>query len=39
MWKNRSKNVQSDNNKIVYVHLIDFLQRNGIYIRKKPRIY
>jgi len=28
-WKNSLKNVESDNNNILYETLIDFLQRNG----------
>jgi len=32
------KNVESDNNKILYETLFDFfLQRNGIYFLNKPR--
>jgi len=38
MWKNSLKNVESDNNKILYVTLLDFLQRNGTYFLNKPRI-
>jgi len=38
MWKNSLKNVESDNNKIFYETLIDFLQRNGTYCLNKPRI-
>ena len=38
MWKNSLKNVESDNNKIVYETFIDFLQRNGTYFLNKPRI-
>jgi len=37
MWKNSLKNVESDNNKIFYETLIDFLQRNGTYCRNNPR--
>jgi len=39
MWKNSLKNVESDNNKILYETLLDifFLQRNGIYFLNKPR--
>jgi len=38
MWKNSLKNVESDNNKILYETLFDFiLQRNGSYLLKKPR--
>ena len=36
MWKNRLKNVESDNNKILYETLLDFLQRNGTYFLNKP---
>jgi len=39
MWKHRLKNVESDNNNILYETLIDFLQRNGTYFLNKPRIY
>jgi len=40
MWKNSSKNVESDNNKILYETLLDFfLQRNGSYFLNKPRTY
>ena len=39
MWKNSIKNVESDNNKILYETLLDFfLQRNGTYFLNKPRI-
>jgi len=38
IWKNSLKNVESDNNKILYETLIDFLQRNGTYFLKKSRI-
>jgi len=32
MWKNSLKNVESDNNKMLYETLLDFfLQRNGSY--------
>ena len=37
MWKNSLKNVESDNNKILYETLIDFLQRNDTYFPNKPR--
>ena len=38
MWKNSLKNVESDNNKILYETLLDFvLQRNGSYFLNKPR--
>ena len=37
MWKNSSKNVESDNNKIVYETVLDFLKRNGTYFLNKPR--
>ena len=39
MWKNSLKNVESDNNKILYEILLDFLQRNGTYFLNKPRMY
>ena len=39
MWKNSLKNVESDNNKILYETLLDFfLQRNCTYFLNKPRI-
>ena len=38
MWKNNLKNVEYDNNKILYETLLDFLQRNGTYYLNKPRI-
>jgi len=38
MWKNSLKNVESDNNKILYESLLDFfLQRNGTCFLNKPR--
>jgi len=38
MWKNSLKNVESDNNKILYENLLEFfLQRNGTYFLNKPR--
>jgi len=36
MWKNSLKNVESDNNKILYETLINFLQWNGTYFLNKP---
>ena len=37
--KNSMKNVESDNNKILYETLLDlFLQRNGTYFLNRPRI-
>ena len=40
MWKNCLKNVESDNNKILYETLLDFfLQWNGTYFLNKPRTY
>ena len=37
-WKNSLKNLESDNNRILYETLIDFfLQRNGTYFLNKPR--
>jgi len=38
MWKNSLKNVESDNNKILYETLLDFLQRNGTYFLNRPCI-
>jgi len=39
MWKNGLKNVESDNNKILYEALLDFfLQRSGTYFLNKHRI-
>ena len=39
MWKNSLKNVESDNNKILYENVLEFfLQRNGTYFLNKPRI-
>jgi len=38
MWKNSLKNVESDNNKILYEFFFQFLQRNGTYFLNKPRI-
>ena len=38
MWKNSLKNVESDNNKILYETLLEFLQRNVTYFLNKPRI-
>jgi len=37
MWKNSLNNVESDNNKIIYETLLDFLQQNGTYFLNKPR--
>ena len=39
MWKNSLKNVECDNNKILYETLLDFffLQRIGAYFLNKPR--
>jgi len=37
MWKNSLKDVESDNNKILYETLLNFLQRNGTYFLNKPR--
>ena len=31
MWKNSLKNVESDNNKILYETLLYILERNGTY--------
>jgi len=39
MWKNSLKNVENDNNEILYENLLDFfLQRNGTYFLNKPRM-
>ena len=38
MLKNSLKNVESDNNKILYEKLLDFFQRNCIYFLNKPRM-
>ena len=39
MWKNSLKNVESDNDKILYETLIDFLlQRNDTYFLSKSHI-
>ena len=38
-WKNSLKNVESDNNKILYETLLDFfLERDGTYFLNKPRM-
>jgi len=38
MWKNSLKNVESDNNTILYETVLNFfLQRNGTYFLNKPR--
>jgi len=37
MWKNSLKNLESDNNKILFETLLIFLQRNGTYFLNKPR--
>jgi len=38
MWKNSLKNVESDNNKIIYETLLySFLHRNDTYFLNKPR--
>jgi len=40
MWKSSFKKVESDNNKILYETLLDFvLQRNGIYFLNKPLMF
>jgi len=39
MWQNSLKNVESDNNKILYEKLLDFFfQRNGTNFLNKPCI-
>ena len=35
MWKDSLKNVESDNNKILYEILLDFLHRKGTYLLNK----
>jgi hypothetical protein len=37
VWKNSLKNIESDDNKILYETLLDFLLRNGVYFLTKPR--
>ena len=38
MWKNSLKNVESDNNKILFETVLEFvLQWNGTYCLNKPR--
>jgi len=38
MWTNSVRNVESDNNKILYETSLDFFfKRNGIYFLNKPR--
>jgi len=39
MCKNNLKNVESDNNNILYETLLDFFKRNGTYCLNKPRTY
>ena len=36
--ENSLKNVESDNNKILYETLFDFLRRNGTYFLNKLRV-
>jgi len=38
MWKNSLKNVESDNNKMLYETLLDFFQRSITYFLNKPHI-
>jgi len=38
MWENSFKNVESDNNKMLYETILDFLQRNGTYFLNKIRV-
>jgi len=39
-WKNSLKNVESDNNKILYETILDFLlQQNGTHFLNKLRKY
>jgi len=37
MWKNGLKDVESDNNKVFYETLLNFLQQSGTYFLNKPR--
>jgi len=39
MWKNSLKNVESDNNKILYEILLDFFTAKRYYFLNKPRIF
>ena len=39
MWKNSLKNVEPDNNKILYETLLIFLELNGTYFQNKPRTF
>ena len=40
IWKNNLKNVESDNNNILYETLLDFfLKQNGTRFLNKPRIW
>ena len=40
LWESSLKNVESDNNEILYETLLEFfLQRNGTYFLNKCRIY
>jgi len=39
MWKNSLKNVESDNNKILYETLLDFFTAKQYLLSDKPRIY
>ena len=40
MWKNSLKNVEFDNNKILYETILDFFfQRNGTYFLNKPCMF
>jgi len=36
MWKNSLKKAESDNNKILYENLLNFLKQNGTYFLNKP---
>ena len=37
MWENSLKNLEPDNNNILYETLLNFLQRNGTYFLNKSR--
>ena len=36
MWKKSLKNVESDNSKLLYETILDFIQLNGTYFLNKP---
>jgi hypothetical protein len=39
MWKNSLKNVEPDNNKILYEILLDFFTAKWYFLLNKPRTY